>query len=80
MISDAPQRAQAVNLMSAEDLSVMVNEQFLRAHLVYLSYNALEVPVAGNGILLHDRLIAQGVFTEEDYTSAVALVNSSLQS
>ena len=75
-ISDAPQRAHSVNLMSADDLISLINKPFLRAHLVYLSYNALEVPDADSGILLHDRLISQGVFTEEDYLSAVDSVNS----
>ena len=78
-ISDAPQRAHTANLMSSVDLISMINDQFLRAHLVYLSYNALEVPDADSGILLHDRLIDQGVFTEADYATAVALVNSTLQ-
>ena len=74
-ISDAPQRAHAVNLMSAHDLVSMINEKFLRAHLVYLSYNALDVPAADSGILLRDQLISKGVFTEEDYTAATALLN-----
>ena len=69
-ISDAPQRAQAVNLITAADLDVMINEPFLRAHLVYLSYNALQVPTAESGILLKDLLISKGVFTEEDYATA----------
>ena len=69
-IANAPQQAQAVNLITAEDLSVIINENFLRAHLVYLSYNALDVPVADSGILLKDVLISKGVFTEEDYTAA----------
>ena len=79
-ISDAPQRAHIANLMSATDLVSMINDQFLRAHLVYLSYNALEVPAADSGIPLHDQLISKGVFTEEDYSAAVASVNSSLHS
>lgn len=75
-ISDAPQRAHAVNLLSAQDLVTMINEQFLRAHLVCLSYNALDVPMADNGILLKDVLISKGVFTAEDYTAAIAPLKS----
>lgn len=75
-ISDAPQRAQAIGLMTTEDINSMINEHFLRAHLVYLSYNALSVPTAESGILLRDLLISKGIFTEDDYTSAVAALNS----
>ena len=75
-ISDAPQRAHQVNLMSATDLTSMIMEPFLRAHLVYLSYNALDVPTADSDILLRDLLISKGVFTKDDYTSAVAALNS----
>ena len=76
-ISTAPQQAQAINLITAEDLSVMLNERFLRAHLVYLSYHALAVPAADSGIPLRDVLISKGVFTAEDYAAAVELLNSS---
>ncbi|MBE6960844.1 MAG: S-layer homology domain-containing protein [Ruminococcaceae bacterium] len=75
-ISDAPQRAQAVGLMTSEDISSMIKEQFLRAHLVYLSYNALDVPTAGSGILLREQLISKGIFTEDDYNAAVSVFNS----
>ena len=74
-ISTAPQQAQTLNLMTEEDLNTMLNERFLRAHLAYLSYRALEVPAADSSILLHDQLIGKGVFTEEDYAAAIAEVN-----
>ena len=75
-ISNAPQQAQAIHLMSEADLNTIVNEPFLRAHLVYLSYNALQVPTAESGILLKDLLISKGVFTGEDYAAATAALNS----
>lgn len=74
-ISDAPQRAQSVNLLSVQDLSSITNEHFLRAHLVYLSYNALNVPTADSGVLLKDLLISKGVFTDDDYAAATAALN-----
>ena len=70
-ISTAPQQAQAINLMRETDLETMISEPFLRAHLVYLSYNALNVPMADGGILLKDLLISKGVFTAEDYAAAL---------
>ena len=75
-ISNAPQQAQVINLMSETELNTIINEPFLRAHLVYLSYNALDVPMADNGIPLKDVLISKDVFTAEDYTAAIAPLKS----
>lgn len=75
-LSDALVRAQSVGVMTAGEAASMASEKFLRAHLVYLSYYALEVPAADSGIPLRDVLISKGVFTMDDYTTATALVNS----
>lgn len=72
----ALQRAQEVGLMTANEAASMAMEPFLRAHLVYLSYYALDVPAAETGLPLRDVLIFKNVFTQEEYAAAVALVNS----
>ena len=73
-------RAQAVNLITAEDAAALSTETFLRAHLVYLSYRALDVSDAAAGLPLRDVLLSKGVFTIEEYASALAQANSPLVS
>lgn len=76
-ISLALQRAQEVNMLTAEEATTISAETFLRAHLAYLSYRSLDVSDAATGLPLRDVLIYKGVFTAEEYATAVAQVNSS---
>ena len=75
-ITDAPQRAQTAGVLTAGEAAVLGATAFLRADVVYLSWYALGVPVAQNMRPLHEKLEAAGVFTEEAYRSARALVSS----
>lgn len=57
---------------------VMLREQpFLRAHVAYISYYALESPLSGGEQTLAQRLTAAGVMTEEQLYSAREAVSSS---
>ena len=48
----------------------------LRSDLVYLSWYALETPVAGSSQALHSKLESAGVFAADAYRSARAMVTS----
>ena len=76
-ISTSPERAKTLGLMTETDAATMVNEDFLRAHLVYLSYYALDIPDAKSGVPLRDVLISKNVFSAADYATATSLVKSS---
>jgi hypothetical protein len=75
-LADTLERAQTAGVMTPTEAAAMKNTSFLRAHLVYLSYYAMDVPVAGSGIPLREALIAKGVFTWDEALAAQALVPS----
>jgi len=73
-LADTLERAQTAGVMTPTETSAMKNVTFLRAHLVYLSYYAMDVPVADTGISLREALISKGVFTWDEAAAAQALV------
>ncbi|MCR5826670.1 MAG: S-layer homology domain-containing protein [Oscillospiraceae bacterium] len=75
-VSTAASRARAAGVMTAGELAVLDTVDFLRADIVYLSWYALETPVAQNMETLHRKLEGMGVFTAADYRAARALVTS----
>ena len=54
----------------------MDSNEFLRADVAYLSWYALDVPVASNMQPLHQKLENAGVFTSSDYWNAKSIVTS----
>ena len=75
-ISTAAARALTAGVITTGEKSVLESNEFLRADIVYLSWYALETPVAGNMQPLHQKLESAGVFTSADYRGAKALVTS----
>ena len=75
-ISNAPERAYFVGVLTAGEVSALRASAFLRADVVYLSYYALETNVSG-GSKLSDTLIARGVFSDAAYRASRAMVTSS---
>ncbi len=73
-ISGAAQRALTAGVITSGEKAVLEGTTFLRADVVYLSWYALEVPVAQNMQPLHTKLESMGVFTAADYQSAKKLV------
>jgi hypothetical protein len=75
-ISNAPERAYFVGVLTAGEVSALRASAFLRADVVYLSYYALETNVSGSS-KLSDTLIARGVFSDATYRASRAMVTSS---
>nr|WP_325212709.1 S-layer homology domain-containing protein [uncultured Oscillibacter sp.] len=74
-LSDALARAQSASLLTEGETAMLQRDPFLRAELVYISYYALEVPVAGTGLTLAQRLMDKGVFTQFERDSAPPVLN-----
>ena len=74
-LSGALVRAQSAGLLTEGEVSMLQRDPFLRAELVYISYYALEVPVAGSGLTLAQRLMDKGVFTQFEQDSAPPVLN-----
>lgn len=75
-ISDALSRARAAGILTAGECAQLQSTPFLRADVAYLSYYALEVPLAGSGTTLQQKLSSAGVFTADAYRAARAQVTS----
>lgn len=75
-VSTASARALSASVITGGEKAVLDTVDFLRADIVYLSWYALEVPVAQNMEPLHRRLEDAGVFTAADYRTARSLVSS----
>ena len=74
-LSGALVRAQSAGLLTEGEVSMLQRDPFLRAELVYISYYALEVLVAGSGLTLAQRLMDKGVFTQFEQDSAPPVLN-----
>ncbi len=74
-LSDALARAQSAGLLTEGETAMLQRDPFLRAELVYISYYALEVQVAGTGRTLAERLMEKGVFTQFERDGAPAVLN-----
>ena len=68
--------ARSANVLTAGEESMLQGERFLRSDMVYLSWYALETPVAGSSQVLHSKLEGAGVFAADAYRSAKAMVTS----
>lgn len=74
-LSDALPRAQSAGLLTEGEAAMLQRDPFLRAELVYISYYALEVQVAGTGLTLAQRLMDKGVFTQFERDNAPPVLN-----
>ena len=74
-LSDALARAQSAGLLTEGEAAMLQRDPFLRAELVYISYYALEVPVAGTGRTLAQQLMDKGVFTQFERDAAPPVLN-----
>ncbi len=74
-LSDALARAQSAGLLTEGEAAMLQRDPFLRAELVYISYYALEVQVAGTGLTLAQRLMDKGVFTQFERDAAPQVLN-----
>ncbi|MBQ9646844.1 MAG: S-layer homology domain-containing protein [Oscillospiraceae bacterium] len=75
-ITTAAARAQNVGVLTSGERAVLETNAFLRADVAYLSWYALDVPVASDMQPLHQKLESAGVFTASDYQRAKSLVAS----
>ena len=75
-ISTALTRAREAGVLTGGETAALETGEFLRADIVYLSWYALDVPLAQSTQALHHKLEAMGVFTDADYRAARALVTS----
>ncbi len=75
-ISDSVDRAVWLSVLTSGEKAVLESTAFLRADIVYLSWYALDVPVAQNMQSLHRKLEGMGVFTAAEYRAAKTLVTS----
>lgn len=75
-ISDSPERALAVGILTEGECDALRTEPFLRADVVYLSWYALSASRSGAEETLHAALERIGVFTDAAYAEACALVKS----
>lgn len=75
-ISDALDRALADGVITPGESALLRSAEFLRADVVYLSYYALETPLAGDHAVLHEKLEGQGVFRSSAYSEAKKTVAS----
>ena len=75
--STSLERALACGALTAGEYEVLRSGGFLRAHVAYISYYALDMPVNGSENTLAQRLTAAEVMTEEQLVQARSQVNSS---
>ena len=73
-LADTFTRAVDSGVLTSGEAAMLQTDRFLRADLAYVSYYALEAPVAGGGQTLADALRDKGVFTDDELTAARALV------
>ena len=64
------ERALTGGILTKGEYTALKSGQFLRAHVAYVSYYALDVPVSGENRTLAQRLTAAGVMTAEQLSTA----------
>lgn len=74
-ISDAPERALTVGMLTTPECILLRGSSFLRADIVYLSYYALSVRMS-SGVELSRSLMDAGVFSDADYRAAQEMVTT----
>jgi hypothetical protein len=69
-LSDTLARARTSGVLNSAEAEALASGTFLRAHLVYLSYYALDAAVSGSGSTLREVLMDRGVFTAAESHTA----------
>lgn len=69
------ERALNCGAVTGEQYAALRDEAFLRSHAVSLSWSVLDVPLSGGAKTLAQRLMEEGVFTEEQLASARELAD-----
>ena len=72
-LADTMERAARCGLLDGGEAAALKGLPFLRAQLVYISFRALDTPLADSGLPLADTLMEKGVFTFSDYLEGTAL-------
>ena len=75
-LSGTLDNALANGVITPGELASLQSGTFLRADLAYVSYYALEAPMAGSGQTLGDALMDKGIYTAREAAEAAALVTS----
>lgn len=76
-LSDTLDRACTSGVLTATEAASLRSGTFLRADLVYVSYYALDAAVSGSTTTLGGVLLNKGVFTQQEWTTARAMVPGS---
>ena len=79
-VSDALERALSSGILTDGAYAMLKAGTFLRAELVYVSYYALDTPMAQGGQTLRDVLLECGVFTAAESREADRMVPSARKS
>lgn len=72
-LADTMERAAQCDLLTGGEAAELKGLPFLRAQLVYISFQALDTPLADSGLPMADTLMEKGVFTFSDYLEGTAL-------
>ena len=70
------ERGLTCGALTGGEYAMLRGEEFLRAHVAYISYYTLDVPVSGSRQTLAQRLTDGGHMTAEQLADARALVSS----
>ena len=70
-------RALQCGALTEGEYQMLTSSVFLRAHVAYISYYTLDMPVSGSSETLAQRLQSAGLFTQSQLASARIEVNSS---
>ena len=70
-------RARDLGILTQGEYQMLSQDPFLRAHVAYVSYYALNVFLSGGGQTLAQRLQAAGMFSEYQFAAAQISVDSS---
>lgn len=74
--STALSRARDLGILTSAEYQMLSEELFLRAHVAYVSYYALDIPISGSQQTLAQRLQSVGMFSEYQLATARLLVDS----
>ena len=74
-LSNTLARAQNAGVLTEGEVSMLEQDTFLRAELVYISYYALDTQVAGTGRTLGEQLMDKGIYTQFERDSAPGVIN-----
>lgn len=74
--STSLERALEHGALTEGEYHLLRGEDFLRCHVVYLSYYSLDMILSGSQQTLAQRLLNAGVFSPQQYSYAFSLVNS----